>query len=85
MPSHTFHDCCNAIIRAADGKPQAANIQFAASYSRQGLRMPDAASNAECADETRVQISYILVNLSGWRGEEARAVRRSLKAIGGIK
>lgn len=85
MHPNTFHNCCFAIINAASRKPQAANIQFAASYAKAGLQMANATNHDEASHEVRVQCLYIVANLSGWRGDEARAVRQALKSIGGIK
>lgn len=71
-----FHEACTKVISASETAKPGANIRYAASYAQAGLRMRDEASQ-------RVQALYILNNLSGWRGEEAREVKAALKAIAG--
>lgn len=66
----TFHDCCRAVIKAAEHS-QGGNLQFAAAYAYRGLD--------QTAEFRRVQSLYTLSNLAGWRGDEARAVKAALK------
>lgn len=81
MPTHTLHDCYNAIIRAGRLAKSDALIQYAVIYSQTGLGLPDAANYAECLDAARIQARYVRANLSGWRGDEARAIRTALDKI----
>ncbi|QIG73293.1 hypothetical protein EVC02_072 [Rhizobium phage RHph_N17] len=83
--SHTLHDCYNAIIRAAKANPNNRLIDYAAAYAREGLRMPDALTKSELTSESRVQAVYVRANLSGWRGDEAKAIRLALDKITGAK
>jgi len=41
----------------------------------------DAGLSMNNPEELRVQILYILNNLSGWRGDEARTVKAALKKL----
>lgn len=70
-----FTECCQRVIRAAAKRPQAAGLQFAASYAQSGLRLYE-------REAIRAQALYILDNLSGWRGDEARMVKAQLKEFG---
>lgn len=81
MPTHTLHDCYRAIIRAARDLPPTHSIQYAVVYAQFGLKLMDAANWAECTDVERVQARYVRANLSGWRGDEARAIRTALDKI----
>lgn len=72
LQSEVWNASLKAIIAAAS-KSQGGNIQYAASYARAGLGM--------IGEERRVQALYILSNLSGWRGEEAKAVKEALKSF----
>jgi len=74
MPTHTLHDCYNAIMLRC-------NNEYAKSYAGPGLLMRDAANWAECTDEARIQARYVRANLAHWRGDEARAIRTSLDKI----
>lgn len=72
-PSLTeFTDACNRVIHAANFAEDGAMIKYAASYARAGLVMHD-------REEVRVQALYILSNLGGWRGADARATKDVLK------
>lgn len=66
----TFHDACRAVVRNAD-KPA---LNYAVGYARAGLDMTE-------AEEIRVQSLYILNNISGWRGDEAKAARAIFKGV----
>lgn len=66
-----FTECCMRVIRAAS-RSQGANLQFAASYAQAG-------KHTHSREFIRVQALYILNNLSGWRGDEARMVKAQLK------
>lgn len=81
MPSHTLHDCYYAIIRYANNRQKGGKINYAASYAAYGLKLPDAVCKVELTDEMRTQALYVRTNLSGWRGDEARAVRQSIDKI----
>lgn len=81
MASHTFHDCCHAVIREYQRFPNRFCMPEAAAYAKAGIFMPDAANAAEALDAVKVQARYIRTNLAYWRGEEARAIKRSLDQI----
>lgn len=66
-----WNQACNAVIKKAKESPVSSLIQYAASYALRGLMM--------YGEERRVQALYILNNMSGWRGEEAKAVREIFK------
>jgi len=65
----SFDECCAAIMRNRN-EPA---LNYAVGYARAGLGMkgPDA----------KAQAVYILNNMSRWRGDVAKQVRESLKAI----
>lgn len=67
-----FNEACQRVIRAAGNAAPNALIQYAASYASAGIHMRD-------RDAIRVQALYILNNLSGWRGDEARMVKDTLR------
>lgn len=46
-------------------------MAYAQTYAKAGLGMQ--------GTELKVQIAYVLCNLGGWRGEEAREVKKKLK------
>ena len=64
-----FHQICRQILVVQSG---GANMAFAQSYARAGLRMTD-------AEEIHSQALYIAANLGGWRGPEARDAKLRLK------
>lgn len=66
-----FNEACQRVIRAAKQAKPDSLIQFAASYAKAGVSMTD-------REAIRVQSLYILNNLSGWKGEEARKVKATL-------
>ena len=66
-----FNEACQRIIVAARQAKPGASIQYAATYAKAGLQMTD-------RETIRVQCLYILNNLSGWRGEEAKQVKATL-------
>lgn len=80
--SHTLHDCYNAIIRASKTTK---SLDYAYSYAREGLRMPDALQTDELSEYSRAQALYVRANLSSWRGVEAKAIRLALDIILGVK
>lgn len=68
-----FTECCLRVIRASQAqKTPTAMIHYAASYAAAGRHMHDRSA-------IRVQALYILNNLQGWRGEEARLVKAQLR------
>lgn len=74
--SFTFRQCCERVIAAASTTPR--QVNYAVGYARVGLGLT-------VPREIAVQALYILNNISSWRGAEAKAVRESLKVIGGAK
>lgn len=68
-----FHHCCRAIL-STHRATTAAGLRFAVGYAKAGLGL-------WTQDGMRVQANYILANISGWRGPEARQVRAELKAL----
>lgn len=77
----TLHDCYRAIEKAARDRPTGHSLRYASVYAQYAMLLPDAANYAECLDEPRVQARYVRANLSGWRGDEARAIRTALDKI----
>lgn len=69
----TWEQACKAVVNAAK-RSQGANIKFAAAYADVGRGMTSEVSR-------RTQALYILSNLSGWRGEEAKEVREFFKGV----
>lgn len=74
--TEVVRECCQRIIRAAASKPQAANIQFAASYAKTCIQQ--IISN-QPLPIIKTQVLYVLANLSGWRGDEAKLCKQTLK------
>ena len=52
---------------------QAKALNYAVNYAREGLLLT--------GEALHVQLLYILGNMTGWRGEDAKQVRTTLKAI----
>ena len=52
-------------------------VNWAVAYARAGLDLE--------GEDLRVQCLYILNNITRWRGDTARWVRRTLKAFAGVK
>lgn len=69
-----FRECCEAIVQNREQK----SLNWAVNYAREGLTMTD-------PNEIKVQALYILNNMTQWRGDTAKAVRTSLKKIGGVR
>lgn len=65
-----FHAACRAIL-AESNKPA---LNYAVGYARAGLEMTD-------PEAIRVQCLYILNNITGWRGEAAKATRGAFKRL----
>jgi hypothetical protein len=70
-----FHILCRKILNATSGTG-GGNIPYARNYIRAGLTMND-------WEGCRAQIEYILYNLGGWRGEEARRTKALMKELAG--
>lgn len=66
-----FNEACQRIIHAARQAKPGALIHYAVAYAKAGLNMTD-------REMIRVQCLYILNNLQGWRGEEAKQVKATL-------
>ena len=69
----TYDECARRIITAADKTKPGALVQYAATYASAGRGMQ--------GEKLRVQILYVMSNLSMWRGEEAREVKEALRHI----
>ena len=65
----SFDECCTTIMRNRGEKA----LNYAVEYARAGIGMK--------GYEAKVQALYILNNMSRWRGDIAKQVRESLKAI----
>jgi hypothetical protein len=65
-----WNDACRAILKAAEASKEGDAIRYGASYAQAGIGMT--------GEYRRVQALYIRNNLSGWKGEEARAVKAVL-------
>lgn len=64
-------DITEALRRIRRIKSTSVDIQVAQIYAKTAMW--------QTGDELRAQILYILSNLRGWRGEEARATKKALK------
>jgi hypothetical protein len=67
----TKDQAIDKIILAANKLRATGLIHYAATYANAARHMT--------GEEWRVQCLYILNNLSGWRGDEAKAVKEFLK------
>ena len=67
-----FWKCCQEILKI-ETKP-GAMLGYAQAYAEAGLGLSD-------EDSIRVQVLYILSNLSTWKGEKAREVKAILKGL----
>lgn len=67
VPTMSFDECCNAIIKNRNEKA----LNYAVAYAGAGRGMT--------GHDMKVQCLYILNNMTAWRGETAKAVRESLK------
>ena len=65
----TFTECCMAIVKNRHEKA----LNYAVGYARAGIGMT--------GHDAKFQALYILNNMSRWRGDLAKEVRDSLKAI----
>lgn len=66
----TFHEACRSIV-AHQGVH---SVRYAIGYAKHGLLVTD-------PYEQKVQSLYILNNITHWRGDIAKRVRESLKAV----
>jgi len=73
-----FNEVCQRVIWAAMNAKPGSTIQYAKSYAHAGISMTDRKMIA-------VQALYILSNLAGWRGDEARMVKATLKQFAAYK
>ena len=75
-----FNEACQRVMHWAgkNSKRYTVSGPMAYVYARAGLHMTD-------REMIRVQALYILSNLQGWRGEEARMVKATLKHFADIK
>ncbi len=60
-----FNEACQRVIRSCPNR-------YAVAYAQAGKGMTD-------RHEIKTQALYILSNTSGWRGEEAKMVKATLK------
>lgn len=83
----SLHDCYRKILAVSNARTgqRGLNIDYAATYARYGLTLPNATKRSELGHEARIQALYVRTNLSGWRGDEAKAVRALLDQIIGKK
>lgn len=70
----TFHICCTAIIKAAQGSSPNSFMQYAASYARDGLRI-------DHPEYVQSQIPYLLNNLKHWHSDKAREIKATLRGL----
>lgn len=66
----TFHEACRSIV-AHQGVH---SVRYAIGYAKHGMGVTD-------PHEQKVQSLYILNNITHWRGDIAKRVRESLKAV----
>lgn len=65
-----FHAACRKVINARTSP----SVRFAVNYAEAGLGMTD-------PESVRVQCLYILNNITGWRGDDAKAARAEFKRL----
>jgi len=65
----TFSECCRHILSNRQSKA----VNWAVNYAQAGLNMT--------GYDAKMQALYILNNIQYWRGDTAKRVRESLKAI----
>ena len=70
----TVHE---ALIKIVDNENEK-SLSWAVNYAIAGICMPD-------SEALRVQVIYVLNNISHWRGEVAKEVRATLKKYAGVK
>ena len=63
------HEACKVIVANQDSKA----LNWCVNYARAALSMS--------GEALRVQVPYVLNNMTHWRGEEARRVRAMLKSF----
>ncbi len=87
MSALTFRQCCEAVVAAGNDPKQANQVNYAYGYAQTGLLILSRHKALGITDqhEIKVQALYIVTNITRWRGDTARAVRVSLKKIGGMK
>ncbi|QIG69637.1 hypothetical protein PP935_gp070 [Rhizobium phage RHph_N34] len=66
-----WNEACQAVVKKAQQSPAGSLIQYGAAYAQRGYMM--------YGEERRVQALYILNNLGGWRGNEAKATKEIFK------
>lgn len=69
-PLSAFHSACKAVIDARTSPA----VRFAVNYAAAGLGITD-------PESCRVQCLYILNNITGWRGDVAKATRAEFKRL----
>jgi hypothetical protein len=79
MGTEAFIECCMRVIKHA---PDTGNGPYAKGYANEGRRMALRGEDREVLD---TQALYILNNLRGWRGEEARMVKKTLRDFASAK
>lgn len=72
MKGFEWHDLCCIVERLALTKPTSQLIHYAAGYARAGKHITG-------TEAKRAQAQYILNNLGGWKGPEARQVKAKLR------
>lgn len=83
----TLHDCYRAIVKESESRTgqKASPVDYAYSYAKYGLTLPDADRRETLTHAARVQAIYTRTNLASWRGQEATAVRKRMDQIIGKK
>lgn len=67
----------DALRKIVDNSNQP-SLNWAINYAKAGLAMPE-------GEALRVQVLYVLNNITHWRGEGAKEVRTTLKAYAKVK
>ena len=70
----SFHDCCRAVVAKAETKA----LNYAVGYAEAGLDLQSPSAQ-------ELQALYILNNITHWRGDQATAIRATLKQIAGVR
>jgi hypothetical protein len=77
MSTLSYRDCCDRVVAAAKTALPGQTILWAAKYAMAGRYFSD-------PEKMACQAQYILSNLSGWRGDEAKLVKARLKEIANV-
>lgn len=79
FPARPIHEIAASIRK--DWK----NVNFAARPYLNAMAHLDKITDSYGADTAETMVAYFLANASTWHGEHAKAIKRELRALMGIK